>query len=149
MMMLHTYLRSGIVYIPTVAKLTTGAYLDVDPVVVESVANAMGLHRAFLETNARKNPIISPPPKGKWPPPVLLKYTRVKSWSALARGASMWSIGDERGHYQIIGYRDHPDGYWVPDPDQTINLPLDSPIAAVIDRMIDVLQKAARGNIGN
>ena len=143
MMMLHTYLRSGIVYIPTVAKLTTGAYLDVDPVVVESVANAMGLHRAFLETNARKNPIISPPPKGKWPPPVLLKYARVKSWSAFVAGASMWSIKEADGDYQIVAYRDHPDGYLVADAARTAIFPR-TKVDTVIDRIIAILQKAAQ-----
>lgn len=143
-MLLHSYLKNGIVYVPTVAKLTTGAYVDIDPVAVESVANATGLRRAFSEANARKNPVVSPPPKGKWPPPVLLNYARVKSWSAFAAGASMWSIKEADGDYQIVGYRDHPDGYWVPNPDQTIDFPRGTKIDTVIDRVIAILQEAAR-----
>lgn len=143
-MLLHSYLKSGIVYVPTVAKLTTGAYLDIDPVAVESVANVVGLRRALLEVNDRKNPVISPPPKGKWPSPVLLKYAGVKSWSAFARGASMWSIDEDQGNYQIIGYCDHPDGYWARDPDRITNFPPGTEIDAVIDRMIAILQEAAR-----
>ena len=140
-MLLHSYLKSGIVYVPTVAKLTTGAYLDIDPVAVENVANAVGLRHALLEANDRKNPVISPPPKGKWPPPVLLKYAGVKSWSAFARGALMWSIEEDLGNYQIIGYCDHPDGYWARDPDQTMIFPPGTNINAVIDRMIAILQE--------
>lgn len=143
-MLLHGYLRNGIVYVPTVAKLTTGAYLDIDPVAVESVANAISLRRAFLEANARSNPVINPPPKGKWPAPVLLKYAKVKSWSAFAPGASMWTIKEENRNYQIIGFRDHPDGYWAPDPDQTIDFPPETKIDTVIDRMVAILQEAAR-----
>ena len=59
-MLFHSYLKSGTVYVPTVAKLTSGAYVDVDPVAVESVANTLGLRHAFLETIARKNAVLSP-----------------------------------------------------------------------------------------
>lgn len=143
-MLLHAYLRNGIVYVPTVAKLTTGAYLDIDPVVVESVANAVGLRRTFLDANTRSNPVISPPQKGKWPPPVLLKYAKVKSWSAFAPGTSMWTIKEEDRNYQIIGFRDHSDGYWAPDPNQTIKFSLGATIDTVIERMIVTLQQTAR-----
>ncbi len=143
-MLFHSYLKSGTVYVPTVAKLTSGAYVDVDPVAVESVANTLGLRHAFLETIARKNAVLSPPPKGKWPPPVVLKYARTKSWSAFARGMSMWSIEEDNEAYQIVGYRDHPDGYLAPDRSQAINFPPGTPLDTVIDRMITILQKAAR-----
>jgi hypothetical protein len=143
-MLFHSYLKDGVVYIPTVALLTSGAYVDVDPVAVESVADVDGLRRSLLETLSRKNAVISPPSKGKWPPPVLLKYAAVKSWSAFARGASMWGIEAENGSYRIIVYRDEPDGYWAPDQNQTISFPPGASMDTVIDRMIVILQEAAR-----
>lgn len=143
-MLFHSYLKNGIVYVPTVAKLTTGAYIDIDPVAVESVANTAGLHRALLEAIARKNAVISPPAKGKWPPPAVLKYAGTKSWPAFARDMSMWSIEENNGTYQIIGYRDHPDGYLAPDHSQTMNFAAGAAVDTVIDRMIAILQQAAR-----
>ena len=142
-MLFHSYLRNGVVYVPTVVKLQTGADVDVEPVAVTSVADTDGLRRAFSDAIARKNAIVPPPPKDKWPPPVLLKYAGVKRWSAFAHNASIWSIRMD-GYYQIGGHRDHPDGYWVPDPEQKIDFPPGSKIEVVIDRMIAILQDAAQ-----
>jgi hypothetical protein len=74
---------------------------------------------------------------------VILKYTGDKSWSAFMRGASVWSIYEKDGLFQIKPYRVHPKGYWVPDRDQSINFPSGTSIDAVIDRMITILQSAA------
>jgi hypothetical protein len=84
------------------------------------------------------------PPKNNWPRPILLKYSGAKTWSAFARGASMWSIDEENGVFAITAYRDHPDGYWAPDKDRKIEFPRGTPIGEVIDRMIAVLQVSAR-----
>ncbi len=117
-MLFHSYLRNAIAYVPTVVKLQTGAYMDVDPVAVVPVANTDGLRRALLDAIARKNAVVPNPPKDDWPPPVLLKYAGAKTWSAFARGASQWSIKEKGGKYQIVGHRTHRDGYWVEDSDQ-------------------------------
>jgi hypothetical protein len=42
-----------------------------------------------------------------------------------------------------MGYRRHPDG-WREDPEQKIDLPVRSTVDDVIDRMIAILQEAAR-----
>jgi hypothetical protein len=118
--------------------------VDVEPVAVTSVADTDGLRRAFLDTIARKNAIVPPPPKDKWPPPVLLKYAGVRTWSAFARGAATWSIRETEGNYQIVGYRDHPDGYWAPDREQEINFSPGATVDDVIARMIAILQDRAR-----
>ena len=143
-MLLHAYLRNQIVYVPTVVQLQTGAYRDIEPVAVLAAANADGLRRAFLDASAGKNAVVPPPPKDKWPPPVLPKYAGVKTWSAFARGAATWSIDESDGNFQIIGYRDHPDGYWAPDREKKIDFPPGSRVEVVIDRMIAILQDAAR-----
>jgi hypothetical protein len=72
-MLFHAYLRKAIAYVPTVVKLQTGAYVDVDPVAIVPVANTDGLRRALLHAIARKNVIVPPPPKDDWPPPVLIR----------------------------------------------------------------------------
>jgi hypothetical protein len=143
-MLFSSYLKNGVVYVPTVVKLQTGAYVDVEPVAVTTVADTEGLRRAFLDAIARKNAVVPPPPKDKWPPPVLLKYAGVKTWPAFARGASSWSIEEEDGICRIVGYRTHPKGYWEEDPDQKIEFPPDTTVDTVIARMIAILQDAAR-----
>lgn len=143
-MLFHCYLKNNAVYVPTVVRLKTGAYQDVDPVAVVPVANYESLRRALLDSMARKNVIVPPPPKDSWPPPVLLKYAGVKSWSAFARGASAWSIEETAGKYQIVGYRTHEKGYWVKDDDQRLEFPSDATVNQVIDRMITIIQEAAR-----
>jgi hypothetical protein len=57
-MLFHSYLRNAIVYVPTVVKLQTGAYMDVDPVAVVPVANTDGLRHALLDAIARENAIV-------------------------------------------------------------------------------------------
>jgi hypothetical protein len=143
-MLFHSYLKNAVAYVPTVVKLQTGAYMDIDPVAVVPVANTDGLHRALVEVIARKNAIVPPPPKDNWPRPVLLKYSGAKTWSAFARGASQWSIKEKDGKYQIVGYRTHRDGYWVEDPDQKTDFPSDATVNDVVERIIMILQDAAR-----
>ena len=142
-MLFHGYLRNGIVYVPTIVQLQTGAYMNVDPVAVVPVANTHALHRAFCDTIARKNAIVSNPPKDKWPAPVVLKYAGAKTWSGFARGASLWSIKEMNGEYRIVGYRTHPKGYWEQDSEQVIEFPPATSLDTVIDRMIEILQGAA------
>lgn len=142
-MLFKTYLRQNIVYVPTTAKRGTSVYTIIEPVVVVPVANTEDLRGAFRDVIARKN-VTVPPPQGKWPQPVLLKYAGVKSWSAFARNASTWSIGENDGIYRIVGYRVHAKGYWVQDADQTVEFPSGTTVDVVIDRMIAILQEAAR-----
>jgi hypothetical protein len=143
-MLFSCYLRNSIVYVPTVGK-RGGAYTDIEPVAVVPIANTDGLRRALLEAMVRGN-IVLPLLKGKHPPPVVLKYAGVKSWSAFARNTSSWSIKDKNGSYRIVGYRTHLEGYWVEDQNQKIEFPPGTKVDAVIDRMIAILQDAARDN---
>lgn len=143
-MLFHSYLRDGIVYVPTVAVREGGpVYTDIEPVAVVPATNTEALRRALLEAIGRKN-IVVPVPKGKWPAPILLKYAGVRSWSAFARNASLWSIEEEGGVFQIVGYRKHPKGYWEQDPGQKTHFPAGSTVDEVVDRMIVILRDAAR-----
>jgi hypothetical protein len=141
-MLYSCYLRQDTVYVPTVGK-RGGVYTMIEPVTVAPVTNTEELRRAFLNAIARKN-VAVPPVKGKWPPPLLPKYAKVKSSSAFMRGALTWNIVENEGDYQIVGHRVHEDGYWVEDHDQKIKFPPGTTVDAVIDRMIAILQEAAR-----
>ena len=142
-MLFNCYLRNSIVYVPTVGK-RGGAYTNIEPVAVIPVTNTDGVRCALLDAIGRGNVAI-PLLKGRHPPPVTLKYAGVKSWSAFARNALAWSIKDKSGSYEIVGYRDHVDGYWVEDPDQKIEFPSGTSVNTVIDRMIAILQHADSG----
>jgi len=118
-MLYNVLLKNGIVYVPTVTRLKTGAYMDSEPVAVVSAADTPGVCRALLEAISRGNVVVPNPTKGNWPPPVLLKYAGAKTWSAFARGASYPSQGILGGrpgpkNKVFAGYggrrRDQPDG---------------------------------------
>lgn len=141
---LHLLFKKHTVYVPTSAKLATGAYTEIEPVAVVAVTDTEGLRQAFLDAMARGNSIVPNPQKGsKWPPPVVLKYARAASWSAFMHGAAMWSIKDYGGAYQIVGHHVHTRGNATEDPSQKITLPPESNANDVADRMIKILQNAA------
>jgi len=141
-MLYKCYLKKGIVYVPTVGR-RGGAYTDIEPVAVVPVTDAVSLRHAFLDVVGRGN-VAVPRIKGKWRPPVVLKHAGAKSWAAFAREASTWNIAENQGVYQINGYRMHPDGYWVEDPEQTTKFPRGTAINTVIERTIAVLQEATQ-----
>ena len=139
----NCYLKKNTVYIPTSAKLTTGAYTEIEPVAVVPAADTEALRRAFLDTMARGNPVVLNPQDDNWPPPVLLKYAGAKSWSAFMRGAAVWTIKDYGGNYQIVGRRVQPRGNAPEDPEQRVSLPPGSTVNDAVDRVIEILQSAA------
>jgi hypothetical protein len=143
-MLFNCYLRNGIVYVPVVAKVETGAYMDIDPVTVVPVSDTEKLRRALHETILRGNPIVPSPTRANHPEPIMPKYAGVKSFGAFARGTSMWSIEATSDGYRIVGHRKPPNRGWQEDPDQTITLPSGSGVEDVANRLIAVLQKAAR-----
>jgi hypothetical protein len=141
----HVYLRRGSVIVPTSGKVHAGLYRDIEPVAVASASDAHAIRQALESTIARGNPPTPPYPRGSYPQPVVLKYAGVKGWGAFARDASPWSMKESNGTYQIVGNRKDPDG-WVEDPEQRIDFPPGSTLDQVIERMIAVLQDAARNN---
>ena len=138
----NIYLRASRVFIPTLGFVKNGLYRDIEPVSVVEVSETDALRRAFKETFARGNPPTGPYPR-PYPQPVVVKYAGLKSWGAFARGTSTWLIADRGGRYQIVGYRREPNN-WAEDPEQAIDFPPGTTLDQVIDRMIGILQHAAR-----
>ena len=142
--MFHTcYLKKDTVYLPTMVSQGIARYMDVDPVTVALVTDTEGLRRALRETITKENPFSAPTVEDARKPPVILKYTGDKSWSAFMRGASCWSIYEKDGIFQIEPYRVHAKGYWEPDREHFIIFPSGTSIDVVINRMIAILQGAA------
>jgi hypothetical protein len=147
-MLFHAYLKNGIVYVPTVAVREGGpVYTDVEPVGVVAVSDTEALRRALLDAIARGN-VTLPRPTGAWPAPVLVKHAGVRTWSEFARNTSLWSIEEENGIYQIVGYRRRPGGSWEQDAQQKTPFSPGATIDLVVDRMIAVLQSAAQKRAG-
>jgi hypothetical protein len=121
-----------------------GFYRGIEPVTVVSVANTEALRQALLAIIARGNPTVPRLRRSEYPPPVLLKYAGVKTWSAFDRDASLWTIGDEGGRFVIVAYKKLPTGESVQDRDSKIEFPPDSTVDAAVDCLIGILQDAVQ-----
>jgi hypothetical protein len=141
----HLYLRNGTVYVPTMGIMDKGFYRGVEPVAVVPASNTEAVCQALKAAIRRGNPSVPMLKRSEWPPPILLKYAGVKTWSAFDRGSSLWSIGENDGNYEISGYKKHPaNRSSVRDPDQKIEFATGAIVDDVITRMIEILQNAAR-----
>ena len=112
------YLRKGTVYVPTTGKMDKGFYRGVEPVAVVHASHIEEVRQALQSTIARGNPIVPMLPRREWPPPVLLKYAGVKSWSGFERDMLLWSISQRDGVFQIASKAKQSDGMWKDDPEQ-------------------------------
>jgi hypothetical protein len=140
----HVYLRNGTVYLPTMGKMDEGFYRGVEPVTVVSAADVERIRQALRTTIARGNPIVPMLRRSEIPPPVLLKYAGVKRWSEFERGLIFWTIKEKGGVFRIASQTKHPDGGWRDNPERTITFSANSTADEVIDRMIAILQEAAK-----
>ena len=144
--MLHNcYLRKGVVYVPTVGKMETGGYREIDPVTVVPVFRDVELKSALQEAFSRDNMIVPGLAQAGFPEPVIPKYAGVKSFAAFARGTSLWNIIEDKGIYQIIGQRKMMPRGWQDDSEHSITLPPNSTIDDLCDRLIAILQSKATG----
>jgi hypothetical protein len=144
-MLITCYLRAGIVYVPTVARRASSPiYTNIEPIAVIPVDDLDAVRQALRESLTRGNAIIPDPgPQELRAPPIILKYARVRSWSAFFRTAWTWSIRDDDDLFKIIGYRKHPKGYWEQDIEDEIRFPPGTNVDEVIDRVIVLLQQTA------
>ncbi len=143
-MICDLYFRKGAVYLPTMGKMDKGFYRGVEPVAVVHASNIEEVRRALQSTIARGTPVVPMLRRREWPLPVLLKYAGVKCWSAFERGMRFWSIEERDGTFRIAGQCKQSNGIWKDDPKQTITFPPGTTIDDVIERMISILQQAAR-----
>jgi len=132
------------VFVPTSGNVHPGLHRDIEPVAVVPASSPDAIRHALRATIARGNPPTPHYPRGSHPQPIVLKYADVKMWSAFARGMSSWSIKEKDESYQIVGYRTNRDGHREEDPEQRITFPPRSTLDEVVDRMIAILQDAAR-----
>jgi len=137
-------LRKGIVYIPTMGKIDRGFYRGVEPVGVVAVSNTEALRETIAAAIARGNPSVPFLSRRDWPPPVVLKYAAVRSWSAFERGMMLWSIEKKDGSFQIARQRKQIDGMWKDDPEHIVSCPSNALINEVVALIVTILQEATR-----
>jgi hypothetical protein len=137
-------LRKGTVYIPTMGKMGEGFYRGVDPVAVVAVSNTEALREALNAAIVRGNPIVPILRRSEWTQPVVLKYAGVKNWSTFERGMQLWEIDEKEGTTEIAEKKKQSDRMWRRAPDRTVTFPPGTPINNVIERMIAILQDAAK-----
>ena len=137
------YLRNEIVYIPTMAKIPSGGYQEIDPVSVVPVSDADALKKALKENMAQGNPVIENYSPSDYSNAAVLKHAGVKSFSTFARGAQPWTIVVDGGAFEIQGERKRPDRGWERDPNNTIVFQSGATEDEVIHRMVQILQRTA------
>lgn len=141
--------KNGNVIIPTIGKLVGGPHWATEPVAVVPASDSQALRAAFRETIARGTPIVprdssSTANRNR---PAILKYAGVKSILAFQRSTRTWSLNERDGSYEITGLKEK-EGYRggkVTDPDRVETFPRGTSVEMVIDRMIAILQSAAKG----
>jgi hypothetical protein len=143
-MLWNVYLRYGVAYVPTVAQTDAGFFLDVDPVAVVSATDTEALQHAIKQAIGRGNPKVATPTRAAFPKPVLLKYAKVKSWSAFEKGCLNWTIVEEDGVYQVKPGRKRPDRGWEDDPKRSKALLPGTSIDGVAQRVTSSVQAALK-----
>ncbi len=143
-MLVACYLRQGLVYIPTSGMIERGLYYGVEPVSVVTASNTDALRQAFADAIARGNPKVPAFKRPDYPPPILLKYAGLKKWNTFAREASTWDFEERNGIFHITHYRKDRPGGWTKEDGKDETFPTGTAAAAVIERMIVILQAAAQ-----
>jgi hypothetical protein len=139
-MLTNLYLRNGTVYVPTVAKTEAGFYLDIDPVEVVSATDIESLQRVIGTVLTKGNPTVLTPTRGAFPKAVVLKYAKVKSWSAFEKGTVLLTIVENSGTYEIRPGRKRSDRGWEDDPTRIEFLPSGMKVNEVVQRVVALIQ---------
>jgi hypothetical protein len=138
----NVLLRNGTVYLPTMGKMGEGFYRGVEPVAVVAAQNAAALREALITTIRRGNPNVSTLKRRDWLPPVVLKYTGVKSWKVFEQNLRLWDIEEKDGIIRIVGNFKKNDGTWAEDSGQTLSFQPNTVLDEVVDCMVTILREA-------
>ena len=140
-MLTHIYLRKGTVYLPTVARVEAGYYLDIEPVRAISASDSAGLKDAIVEAICKENQTVPTPSRAAFPKAVLLNYAKVKSWSAFEQGAVFWSIEESAGNFRIRpGRKPADERGWEDDPERIESFPSGTTPDTVAQRLVSLVQ---------
>jgi hypothetical protein len=147
-MIVSPLLYNDVVYIPTSYLVERGGpFFEGEPLESVSVEQTKRLRLAFLAAIDRGNAPISRAQVAAFravnTPPMLVA-TGARSWNALDKEMKgSWSIVEKDGVYQIrVDQPMEPRG-WHEDKAKRVEFPLGTPVEAVIDRLIAMIQERA------
>jgi|SRR5579864_5223254 len=140
-MLYWCYLRKGIAYVPIVARVTAGYYMQQEPVAVVPVSNTHALREALKHAIGRGNPIVPTPTRANMPPGLFPEYG-VKDWNTFVRSATSWKIRRQDGVCEIIRGKKVAGGSFVDDPDRTVALPAEATMDDAVDRLVTLMQES-------
>jgi hypothetical protein len=110
------YVRRRTIFIPTSAQTEAGFYLNVDPVAVLNITDTDGVRMALADMLARGNPRVPTPNRATFPPPIVLKYAKLKRWSEFEEDADSWTLTKDHRTYQLGPSKRRSDRGWEEDP---------------------------------
>jgi hypothetical protein len=143
-------LYQGIVYIPTGHRVEgRGFHVTKAPVDSVPVGQTEKLRVAILAALARGNPPISLDQAratlSDSRNSAVLKATHARSWYVLDRQTKgLWGIIEKNGLYEIRVDRPMETHGWHEDKSKRIQFPPGTPVEAVIDRLIAMIQDCAQ-----
>jgi hypothetical protein len=104
--------KTGDLLIPSEAKTEAGFWLDIEPVEHASISDPSSVSKALSMVFAQSGNVVPTPPGNS--KPVVLSYSKAKSWSDFTRKYSQVSVirsGD--GTYTIERYKPATEGRGV------------------------------------
>lgn len=142
-MSLNCYLRDGIVYIVSQAKIVTGGYLSVDPVAVVRLSDNVELASVLSRMMRRPVPTVPLPSSSVDRVHPVLKHTPFKTLNSFKRRAILWTITKSGDVYLIDGWKKYSKGGYSYDNSRSERLPEGTELDVAVQRLIDLLNEDA------
>ena len=132
--LLHIYFTRKAIYVPTMAKYSNGAWTEWNPVERCDGDDWAGFADIIARSFSAGRPKIYATPwtRFSYPPWVMLAATKKRYPKQISRIALLGSIEKSKEGWRLTISRADSRNYWIEIDEETINLPPDSGIAAVI-----------------
>jgi hypothetical protein len=114
----HIFIGRDSVIIPTVARTTTGLFLDVEPVVAASISDSEMIRQAIKTRIEQGNPEVPNPSRDGYEP-VVCRYAGVKRWSSFIKKFDCIGFTRDDDEFQIEFTGRDLKGLLVDDPSRS------------------------------
>ncbi|MDR3404266.1 MAG: hypothetical protein P4L99_17340 [Chthoniobacter sp.] len=128
----HLFIGRDSVVIPTVARTTTGLFLDFEPVAVLPLSDPAAIRASLTELITQGNPEIPLPPRDAYRPPAG-RYAGIKSWPALIRKFDCIGFSQEGDEFRIDF---SPHDAMADDPARARRVPAADIVAEVLGQIL-------------
>jgi hypothetical protein len=113
-LMWHVYVGKGTAFIPNVAKIEAGFFLDVDPVRIARLDDVAALTLTIARAMASGNPQVPTPNRVTFSKPVILKPAGGKNWNAFVeKGVCFKTFQSEEGVEIAETGRNNEGQWWI------------------------------------